>query len=31
MIPMKDLLNITGYIRGACSPPIDEEAFSYFY
>ena len=42
MIPMKELLNITGYIRGACSPIgmkklfptyIDKsyEAFEYIY
>lgn len=42
MIPMKELLNITGYIRGACSPIgmkklfptyIDKsyEAFDYIY
>lgn len=42
MIPMKELLNITGYIRGACSPIgmkklfptyIDKsyEVFEYIY
>ena len=30
MIPMKDLLNITGYIRGACSPIGMKKQFSTY-
>ncbi|NDV69926.1 Cys-tRNA(Pro) deacylase [Dysgonomonas sp. 25] len=30
MIPMKDLLNITGYIRGACSPLGMKKAFATY-
>lgn len=30
MIPMKDLLNITGYIRGACSPVGMKKQFPTF-
>jgi len=30
MIPMKDLLNITGYIRGACSPIGMKKLFPTF-
>lgn len=30
MIPMKDLLNITGYVRGACSPIGMKKVFPTF-
>ena len=31
MIPMKELLSVTGYIRGACSPVGMKKQFPYIY